>query len=227
MSENIHHGHDEPASPPLLLKAVRGGHSHWVTRATYNPFYDQLILSAGRDGIANLWRISSCSSAPLLDLDDNDDDDVDDDADYDDADGGLEGDAEGDGEERHVDGIDDKENRQREWMTMGNTTRSHDEDDDHENHEQEDNRRYDHPEMDDDSDERHNRNPAKTDKSSSKSTNTVSTAQDVRVTKYECSDAVADITWCSTDPWLYATLSCDGGVVVHHVPSKEKYKILL
>jgi len=227
--EYIQHCHSDPSSAPLLLKAVRGGHSHWVTRATYNPFYDQLILSAGRDGVANLWRISSCSSAPLLDLDENDDDDVGDDDDDDDiANGGLDGNSEGDGEEHPFDGMeDDKENQQREWMTMGNITRSHDDDDDDEHHEQDDNLRYHHPEMDDDSDERNDHNPTKTDKSSSKSNNTVSTAQDVRVTRYECSDAVADVAWCSTDPWVYATLSCDGGVVVHHVPSKEKYKILL
>ena len=54
-----------------------------------------------------------------------------------------------------------------------------------------------------------------------------STAPDVRVTRFECSDSIADLVWSASDPWIYATLSCDGGFVVHHVPSKEKYKILL
>jgi hypothetical protein len=29
------------------------------------------------------------------------------------------------------------------------------------------------------------------------------------------------------DPWIYATLAGDGRVSLHHVPSQEKYKILL
>jgi len=32
----------------------------------YNPFHDQLLASGGSDGIVNLWRIASCSSAPWL-----------------------------------------------------------------------------------------------------------------------------------------------------------------
>lgn len=50
---------------------------------------------------------------------------------------------------------------------------------------------------------------------------------DVRVARFECSDSTADVCWSATDPWMYATLSCDGFLVVHHVPSQEKYKILL
>eukprot|EP00957_Ditylum_brightwellii_P197137 15019712-Ditylum_brightwellii.AAC.1 len=33
------------------------------------------MLSGGTDSVVNLWRISSVSSAPLLDLGDDDDDD--------------------------------------------------------------------------------------------------------------------------------------------------------
>lgn len=44
------------------------GHSHWVTAVSFNPFHDQLILSGGTDAQVNLWRISSISSAPLLEL---------------------------------------------------------------------------------------------------------------------------------------------------------------
>jgi WD40 repeat protein len=47
-----------------------GNHSHWVWSAKYNPFHDQLILSAGGSGIVNLWSIVSVSSAPLGDLED-------------------------------------------------------------------------------------------------------------------------------------------------------------
>ena len=45
------------------------GHSHWVTGVAYNPFHDQLLLSCGSDAQTNLWRVSSISSAPLLELD--------------------------------------------------------------------------------------------------------------------------------------------------------------
>ena len=48
-----------------------------------------------------------------------------------------------------------------------------------------------------------------------------------RVSRCECADGTADIACSTTDPWVYSTLSHDGVVVVHHVPSKEKYKILL
>jgi len=49
----------------------------------------------------------------------------------------------------------------------------------------------------------------------------------LKVTRHECSDVTADVAWSATDPWIYATLSYDGAIIVHHVPSKEKYKILL
>jgi hypothetical protein len=34
----------------------------------FNPFHDQLLLSAGSDARVCLWRVSSISSAPLLEL---------------------------------------------------------------------------------------------------------------------------------------------------------------
>lgn len=55
-------------NPSIPLKICRGGHSHWVTHVKYNPFHDQLLLSAGTDSLVNLWRMSSISSAPLLEL---------------------------------------------------------------------------------------------------------------------------------------------------------------
>ncbi len=42
------------------------GHSHWAVTCRYNPFHDQLLLSAGTDNAVNLWRVASCSSSPWL-----------------------------------------------------------------------------------------------------------------------------------------------------------------
>lgn len=56
------------AGKPLRILS---GHSHWVSNVRYNPFHDQLLLSSGTDGIVNLWRVGSISSAPLLELLDN------------------------------------------------------------------------------------------------------------------------------------------------------------
>lgn len=52
-------------------------------------------------------------------------------------------------------------------------------------------------------------------------------APDVRVTKMEMREAIYDVAWSAADPWLFVTLGYDGNVVSNHVPSKEKYKILL
>jgi len=56
---------------------VLRNHTHWVRTSKYNPFHDQLVLSAGSDAAVDLWRISSISSAPLLEMDGDDDDDDD------------------------------------------------------------------------------------------------------------------------------------------------------
>eukprot|EP00551_Chaetoceros_affinis_P006052 CAMPEP_0203667284 /NCGR_PEP_ID=MMETSP0090-20130426/4156_1 /ASSEMBLY_ACC=CAM_ASM_001088 /TAXON_ID=426623 /ORGANISM="Chaetoceros affinis, Strain CCMP159" /LENGTH=547 /DNA_ID=CAMNT_0050531403 /DNA_START=152 /DNA_END=1792 /DNA_ORIENTATION=- len=58
------------------LRILRGGHTHWSTRVKYNSFHDQLLLSGGTDGMVNLWRVSSISSAPLLDLGSTADDSI-------------------------------------------------------------------------------------------------------------------------------------------------------
>ncbi|KAL3797064.1 hypothetical protein ACHAW5_007565 [Stephanodiscus triporus] len=177
-------GNDNDLSfPPPMLKAVRGGHSHWTTRAIYNPFHDQLVLSGGSDGIANLWRISSCSSAPLLELN---------------------GDEENDGE--ISEGSDMEDGKRKDTAN-----------------EEEDNvpaKDYWKPKSDDGEDESEKENK-------SMSPRNESNAQDIRVKRFECSDVTADLAWSADDPWVYATLSYDGAIVVHHVPSKEKYKILL
>jgi len=176
--------------PPPLLKVIRGGHSHWAIRASYNPFYDQLVLSGGADAITNLWRISSCSSAPLLDLGGEEDEEVMNESYFESYD--EEGDDD-DGAANVEEGNEDEDM----WNKENDQTTHSDEDD----------------------------NSAK--KRKNKSPANESNASDIRVTRFECSDVTTDLTWSASDPWVYATLSCDGGLVVHHVPSKEKYKILL
>jgi len=52
------------------IKVVKGGHTHWISRVVYNTQHDQLLLSAGTDSFLNLWRLSSISSAPILEVDD-------------------------------------------------------------------------------------------------------------------------------------------------------------
>lgn len=48
-----------------------------------------------------------------------------------------------------------------------------------------------------------------------------------RVDRYEHGDSVYGATWSASDAWIYMTVAYDGKVTVSHVPSKEKYKILL
>lgn len=43
----------------------------------------------------------------------------------------------------------------------------------------------------------------------------------------ENEDSVYSLAWSACDAWIWASLSYDGRVVVRHVPSQEKYKILL
>ena len=50
---------------------------------------------------------------------------------------------------------------------------------------------------------------------------------DLRVQKHEHTEAVYSSCWSSTDAWVYLTLGYDGKAILNHVPSKEKYKILL
>ena len=52
-------------------------------------------------------------------------------------------------------------------------------------------------------------------------------APNVRVARYEHMDSVYALAWGAADAWVYATAGYDGKVVLNHVPSKEKYKILL
>jgi hypothetical protein len=119
------------AKHPLLV--ARGGHSHWVWSVRYNPFHDQLVLSTGTDCVANLWRLSTVSSAPLL------------------------------------------------TEEYGNN----------------------------------NNNSSET------------SAPNVRVARHEHNDSVYAASWGAADAWIYLTVGYDGKAILSHVPSKEKYKILL
>ncbi|OQR96716.1 hypothetical protein ACHHYP_13756 [Achlya hypogyna] len=70
---------------PQAALLTLAGHSHWYTASRescldrlhrvwcvkYNRFHDQLVLSSSSDSVVNLWRVSSISSAPLLEMDDS------------------------------------------------------------------------------------------------------------------------------------------------------------
>ena len=126
--------------------------SHWVMKAKYNPFHDQLVVSAGTDSSVALWRAASISSAPLLELDDDD---------------SNEGDG-GDEEEQVVGGGVDVE-----------------------------------------------------------ADNAKDVADAAIRTFDEHEDSVYGLAWSLCDAWVFSSLSYDGRVVINHVPSTEKYKILL
>ena len=49
----------------------------------------------------------------------------------------------------------------------------------------------------------------------------------VRVARHEAGDAIYASSWSAADAWVYMVLGYDGKAALHHVPSKEKYKILL
>lgn len=43
----------------------------------------------------------------------------------------------------------------------------------------------------------------------------------------EHEDSVYGLAWSSVDPWLFASMSYDGRLVVNKVPKNVKYKILI
>ena len=155
-TNNLHTPYHRP------IKMCRGGHSHWMTKVQYNPFHDQLILSAGTDSIVNLWRISSISSSPLLELNPS---------------------MNLASQQTQDDGEED----------MYNTAGGGEDDD-----------------GDDDDDDK-----------------SINDGPDIRVTKTEHQECVYDLAWSKCDAWVWASVGLDGGVILSHVPSKEKYKILL
>ncbi|KAJ1462390.1 WD40-repeat-containing domain protein [Pelagophyceae sp. CCMP2097] len=122
------------ARTPLRPLKVLRGHGHDCTQVLFNRFHDQLVISAGTDQIANLWRVSSISSTPVMEaplVSEEDEEDV-------------------------VDAAD----------VLVRSFSQHDE-------------------------------------------------------------SINAVSWSACDAWVFASLSYDGRVLVHHVPGPEKYKILL
>jgi len=58
-------------------------------------------------------------------------------------------------------------------------------------------------------------------------TTTNSSSPNILVSRLERMNSVYATAWGSTDAWIYVSATYDGNVVLNHVPSKEKYKILL
>jgi len=40
-------------------------------------------------------------------------------------------------------------------------------------------------------------------------------------------DSIYSLSWSAADPWIFASVSYDGRVVINTVPKDEKYKIIL
>ena len=164
-------GRDQSGSPSgrhhAPLRVLRG-HTHWVRAVKYNPFHDQLVLTSGSDAAVGLWRVSSISSAPLLEID----------AGEEDEDLGSQG---SDGSDNDGDKIQDRMSSHRSSLA-----------------------------------------------SSTIESKETSTADDVLIRKSEeHEESVYSVAWSASEAWTYASLSLDGRMVVSHVPSAEKYKILL
>lgn len=43
----------------------------------------------------------------------------------------------------------------------------------------------------------------------------------------EHEDSVYDVQWSPNDPWIFASISFDGRVLVNSCPKEHKYKIIL
>ena len=54
-------------------------------------------------------------------------------------------------------------------------------------------------------------------------------ALDTLITRFDEAheESVYSVAWSVAEAWTFASLSCDGRMVVNTVPSTEKYKILL
>ncbi|KAK3263763.1 hypothetical protein CYMTET_27454, partial [Cymbomonas tetramitiformis] len=62
----------------------------------------------------------------------------------------------------------------------------------------------------------------------SPSSRSIKDPSDIQVHTYtEHEDSIYGVAWSASDPWIFATLSYDGRVVINTVPRGEKYKILL
>ena len=59
------------------------------------------------------------------------------------------------------------------------------------------------------------------------SSSSSSSSSNIRIGRYEHSDACYASSWGTADAWIYLSVGYEGKAVLHHVPSDEKYKILL
>jgi WD40 repeat protein len=57
--------------------------------------------------------------------------------------------------------------------------------------------------------------------------NIIPEGPNTRVSYHKHMDSVGAIAWGSSDAWIFASACYDGKVILNHVPSKEKYRILL
>ena len=73
--------------------------------------------------------------------------------------------------------------------------------------------------LDDDDDEDVNEDDDEEDKE-------VTVLEDGKIRTYENEDSVYCAEWSATDPWIFASLSYDGRLVIHHVPRSIKFRIL-
>ncbi|KAJ1744856.1 Protein tssc1 [Coemansia sp. RSA 1591] len=134
-----------PAAPLMEI----ANHTHWIYSVAFNPNHDQLLLSAGADGLVNLESTVSASSAQVVAA-------------------GLGGLSEVDSDDESDVGSDGSGGDRGEKPTDGLVVQY----DDHET-------------------------------------------------------SVYAAKWSVADPWVFASLSFDGRLVINTVPREEKYKILL
>ncbi len=74
----------------------------------------------------------------------------------------------------------------------------------------------------------HNNNNNNSSSSGSSSDSKSTDPPDVKVRSFDQHvESVYGLAWSAADAWTFASLSVDGKVFVNHVPSTEKYKILL
>ncbi|KAJ2887186.1 Protein tssc1 [Coemansia asiatica] len=135
--------------PTAALMEI-ANHSHWVYSVAFNPNHDQLLLSAGADGLVNLESVVSVSSAHVV-------------AHH----------AEETSEDAESDVSSDYSNQGGSDIGLGQAT-------------------------------------------------------DGLVAQFDDHEtSVYAARWSLADPWIFASLSFDGRMVINSVPREEKYKILL
>mmetsp|Transcript_30291 Transcript_30291/g.34779 ORF Transcript_30291/g.34779 Transcript_30291/m.34779 type:complete len:492 (+) Transcript_30291:79-1554(+) len=199
-------------------------HRYGITDLDYNPNKPNIIVTSGKDGLLKFWDLRKTGS------------------DYYDI-GGSDGD--GDGDDIIINGVGDSTRKKkqrpvfitrgihRHWTTCVSYNPFHDQlvlsggtdslvnllrmssissaplltfDDDHPNI---------------------NATPLEGSMTKDPKHQPQSEGPNIRVSRYEHMDSVTAIAWGAADAWIYISASFDGKVILNHVPTKEKYKILL